>query len=403
MKKLIFFFFLFYSLFISAQICDPNYNSLYFDGSTYAALSNDNDLNATEKITVEAWIKPTQWGLNSSNGSIVCKHGWTLGEEGFVLRAGGNGELSFNIAGLDDHGVYSGWQEVVSNPGAIPLNTWTHVAGTYDGKKLRIYINGSQAGILNFKGSIVPAVSYNLKIGKIADNGTSSGRFWNGYIDEVRIWKTTRNASQISSGMNEHVDASTANDLAGYWRFNDGSLNTITDLGSGNNTGTVSGATWCVDVPFTNGIPKPILTELNGNLISVSLTGNQWNFNGIPIPGETGITCSPLLNGTYSLTVTDVLGCTATSDLIEVMSVGVVENFNEIFISYYISEGKLFFKNVPEEFRKSKIEIADIKGRKVFNDDNIQNEIDLNSFAAGLYFLIIRSEKSVFNAKIFVN
>ena len=277
MKNLIFFFFLFYSLFISAQICDPNYNSLYFDGSSYAALSNDNDLNATEKITVEAWIKPTQWGLNSSNGSIVCKHGWTLGEGGFVLRAGGNGELSFNIAGLDDHGVYSGWQEVESNPGAIPLNTWTHVAGTYDGKKLRIYINGSQAGILNFKGSIVPAVSYNLKIGKIADNGT------------------------------------------------------------------------------------------------------------------------------YSLTVTDVLGCTATSDPIEVMSVGVVEKFNEIFISYYISEGKLFFKNVPEEYWKSRIEIVDINGKKIFNDDNIQNEIDLNLFAAGLYFLIIRSEKSVFNAKIFVN
>ena len=62
-------------------------------------------------------------------------------------------------------------------PGSMKLNTWYHVAGVYDGHQLKIYINGNLAGSKNFKGIINPSINYNLKIGRIADNGASDGRY----------------------------------------------------------------------------------------------------------------------------------------------------------------------------------------------------------------------------------
>src|SRR4051812_23800352 len=120
MKKLFTLFLLSISIYVNAQLCVDNTNSLYFN-SSYVVLASSSLLEITDSITIEAWIKDSVFSTpGPSNGTIVCKHGWYFGEEGYVLRAGGQGQLSFNICG-DSLGNSVSWKEVVSSTNAIQL------------------------------------------------------------------------------------------------------------------------------------------------------------------------------------------------------------------------------------------------------------------------------------------
>jgi len=80
-----------------------SYTAVDFDGTDdYINIPDISALNPSAKITVEAWIKVDFYGSTSFANSILCKHGWSTGNKGYVLRCGDNGKLSFNIANASD-------------------------------------------------------------------------------------------------------------------------------------------------------------------------------------------------------------------------------------------------------------------------------------------------------------
>jgi hypothetical protein len=84
--------------------------------------------------------------------------------------------------------------------GALTINTWTHLAGTYDGVTLRLYVNGVQVSSRAQTGPI--AVSTNpLQIG----GDTFYGQYFQGKIDEVRIYNRALSGPQIQSDMNSPI------------------------------------------------------------------------------------------------------------------------------------------------------------------------------------------------------
>ena len=269
-----------------AQTCIPNTHSLTFNG-TSADCTTDNNLNITDSITVEAWIYATSWGFTSAQGSIVCKHSWSQQEQGYVLRAGGTGELSWNFAGLDTAGNPASWVEVVSPVNSLSLNTWHHVAGTYNGSEMKLYIDGILVATLPFTGTIVAGSSFPLKIGRLADTGQFETRYWSGRIDEVRIWHRSLTPTEISDNMNKHIDPLTASDLAGYWRFNEGTGTLSADQSANGNDVSVS-AQWNTTVPFNDAPATPSIT-LIGFALTTNATGvsYQWLLAGNPISGAT--------------------------------------------------------------------------------------------------------------------
>ena len=80
---------------------------------------------------------------------------------------------------------------------ALPLNTWTHLAMTYDGITLRLYQNGAQVGSRALTGSIVTS-SLPLQIGGSA----LWGEYFAGRIDEVKLYNRALTVAELQASLN---------------------------------------------------------------------------------------------------------------------------------------------------------------------------------------------------------
>lgn len=226
---------------LSAQLPGSG-TALTFNGSsTYVNIANSPTLNATTALTLEAWVKPSAFAANVWANVIISKDGWQAGEQGYTLRCGAGGQVSFNI------GVQGSWQEAATTGPVIALNTWSHLAATYDGSVMRLYVNGVEEATHNYTGSIAVS-NYNLSIGQIAYTAAGN-RSFAGEIDEVRMWQAALSQSTIRDWMcqkvtNTHPDYA---NLGGYYQFDDGTGTLATDLSGNFNHGTlVSSPTWVI-------------------------------------------------------------------------------------------------------------------------------------------------------------
>ena len=79
----------------------------------------------------------------------------------------------------------------------LPINTWTHLAGTYDGAVLRLFVNGVEVANIPVSGPM-PTSTGPLRIG-----GNSLWKeFFKGRIDEVRIYNRALSPAEIGAAMN---------------------------------------------------------------------------------------------------------------------------------------------------------------------------------------------------------
>jgi CubicO group peptidase (beta-lactamase class C family) len=146
---------------------------------SYVAIADAPELNPINAITIEAWIyRRAEVGVNDP---IVKKAGPTDGP--YSLEFSGK-QLCFL--------VFSGtWQGCCA--GSVPFNQWCHVAGTYDGSTISVYVNGALVGAAGASGAMTP--SHNpINLGR---DPSGNGREYNGLIDEVRIYHRALNQLEI--------------------------------------------------------------------------------------------------------------------------------------------------------------------------------------------------------------
>jgi len=206
---------------------DTSGYALHFDGTDdYVNCGNGTSLQITgDKITLEVWINVTEFKSQIWEGSVIVKDFSSPGNDsGYMIRCGDDGKVNFNLGA-------GSWQELTSPADALQLNSWHHIAVTYDGSDMKIYVDGVLVAEDTRPSLNIRNAPNNLLIG---ESPGFPGRVFNGKIDEVRIWNIARSQSQIQSTMNylltEEYYSTPDSGLAGYWRFDEGTGQTTTDL-----------------------------------------------------------------------------------------------------------------------------------------------------------------------------
>lgn len=214
--------------------------ALEFGGTKYVNCGNDASVSISgTAISLEAWVYPTAFSTNQWENVIVNKLGNST--HGYNLRCGGNGIVEFYVSYNFTNTGYA-----ISSAGAIELNKWTHLAGTYDGANVKLYINGKLTVTTAYTESI-PAQDMPLIIGNHGDTRYLTRPFI-GRIDEVRIWNVTRTEEQIKANMYKEI--APHDNLKAYYKMSNGSGTSLTD-NSGNNTGTLTnGPSWKISGCF---------------------------------------------------------------------------------------------------------------------------------------------------------
>jgi len=109
--------------------------------------------------------------------------------------------FNYQLAFVEDTGLYFGWNtfQINSTGGAadLPLNTWTHIAGTSDGTTLKLFINGQLAA--SGAGTLGPENDDPLKLGAAGTCGTGP---FGGLIDEMTIYHRPLSAEEIAASYN---------------------------------------------------------------------------------------------------------------------------------------------------------------------------------------------------------
>ena len=97
------------------------------------------------------------------------------------------------------------------------MHRWTHVAATWDGATMRLFVDGvEEPGAVAYTGSVAYPGSYETWLGRSRDAGNS----FRGEIDEMRIWNEARTATQMAQDATCSFHASPAPaSLVGWWRF----------------------------------------------------------------------------------------------------------------------------------------------------------------------------------------
>lgn len=190
--------------------------ALDLDGvNDYATLPPNmiNPAETTSGFSAAAWVK-----LRASSGAVQL----------ILQQDGATGRIWLNRRGDGALETYLGGIATIST-GTIPVGVWTHVAVTYDGTNVRLWLNGNLEAT---NAVTAEAATDRLIVG--ADK--TFGQLWNGQIDELTIYNRKLPQPDIEDLYN-----------SGYWKFDETSGTTANDDPSTgyNNAGTLfGGATW---------------------------------------------------------------------------------------------------------------------------------------------------------------
>ncbi|HEX7450962.1 MAG TPA: LamG domain-containing protein [Polyangiaceae bacterium] len=208
-------------------------SALSFSGAQRATVA-DAALLHPASVTEEAWFEFA--GATGSYNSLFGKTYGTGSADSYIIWFE-SGALHAGV-GLNSP----------AGSAASPWNTlqeWHHAAFTYDAQSAiqTLYIDGSAVSCVTAGGAITYD-NHDLLIGADVDNTLLQG-FWNGNLDELRLFSSARTPDQIWADVHTHKLGATAG-LIGEWTFDEGSGQTAADS-SGNALDAILGSTTAVE------------------------------------------------------------------------------------------------------------------------------------------------------------
>ncbi len=169
-------------------------SALVFNGRSSRVNINDSaSLHLTSGMTLEAWVSASS--VPSFWQDVIYKE-----NDIYFLEAG---------SGVTNHPpavgatFFANGDQFLAGTSALNANTWTHLAATYDGATLRLYVNGLQVASQGIGDSLTSSTQP-LQIGGDA----AFGQYFKGTIDEVRIYNRALAATEIQADMTAQITQS---------------------------------------------------------------------------------------------------------------------------------------------------------------------------------------------------
>jgi len=228
------------------QFTADNETCLSFDG-TNDKVAYGNILATYVDFTVEFWVKAdsvsgTDYPIfhrsggasedaDDNNSIIVSLDGPEI-QVFYEYGSGSNVSLQTGSSGFDSLG--------------LSANTWTHIAAVRSSvtDDVKIYKNGTLVSTMSSTASANdPSGADSSDMAVNIGTNYANNKFFAGELAHVRVWSMARDASQIAKHYQTSIDSSASN-LVGYWKFNEGSETTAYDSSANSNNGTISGATF---------------------------------------------------------------------------------------------------------------------------------------------------------------
>ena len=170
-------------------VAGKNGGALSFNGtSSRVTIPDTTSLHLTTAMTLEAWVDKT--ATNSGWRDIVYK-----GNDNYYLSA--SSTPNNRPAG---GAIIGGTYGEAYGTATLATNTWAHLALTYDGTTIRLYVNGTQVASTPKTGSITTSTNP-LTIG----SDSFYGQYFQGLIDDLRVYNVALSAAQIQTDMNTPV------------------------------------------------------------------------------------------------------------------------------------------------------------------------------------------------------
>ena len=172
----------------------------------------------SKAITLEAWCLAYSFYAQPGSVNSILRKNPQAGAENFFLRIRNTDGPRLVEMGL---GSKLG---VVRAPAEIKTNQWFHLAGTYDGSTLTVYVNGVKIQSVPMSGNLTIDTA-DLLIGK-GDPEFSFGEYFHGAVDEIRLWNVARSPADIQAALNKSLTGKEKG-LVAYWNFDDGTANDL--------------------------------------------------------------------------------------------------------------------------------------------------------------------------------
>jgi chitodextrinase len=155
----------------------------------YIALPDIN--TAGTGLTISAWVRSSNFSplvdqrfVSRATGISEQAHDWMLGQ----ISNGAN-RLRFR---LKTNGTTT---TLIASTGDLPLNTWYHATATYDGTRMRLYLNGVEVGFVAKTGSVAATANAPLNLGRNPDGSS----YMHGALDDVRIYNRALTSAEIAA------------------------------------------------------------------------------------------------------------------------------------------------------------------------------------------------------------
>lgn len=189
-------------------------NCLNFESGDFVS-GNNIPANFNSGVTIEAWI-------NHSSLSPNIQRYFTVLGENMVIRLDER-RVDFYIK------ASSGVQYRIRPATQLVVGQWYHVAGTYNGTTMKLYVNGTLVGTETTSGGMT-AIEGAFNIGNGAEPMI-------GKIDDVRLWNVVRSQQDIADHRFHELPIPQTG-LRSYWRFDENNGNTAIDA-CGNSNGAL--------------------------------------------------------------------------------------------------------------------------------------------------------------------